>query len=120
MGLFDNLGGALRGVLGQAEAAALPALINAALAKTNLGNLQGIVNQLQQSGLGPQVQSWLGSGSNMSITPDQLRAALSNEQVKQLAAHFGVPIDQVLNLLAEHLPTAVDQASPNGKLQPAA
>ena len=118
MGLFDNLGGALRGVLGQAEAAALPALINAALAKTNLGSLQGLVNQLQQSGLGPQVQSWLGSGPNMSITPDQLRAALNNEQVKQLAAHFGVPIDQVLNLLAQHLPTAVDQASPNGRLQP--
>jgi uncharacterized protein YidB (DUF937 family) len=120
MGLFDNLGGALRGVLGQAEAAALPALINGALAKTNLGSLQGIVNQLQQSGLGPQVQSWLGSGANMSITPDQLRAALNNEQVKQLAAHFGVPIDQVLSTLAEHLPTAVDQASPNGRLQPAA
>ena len=120
MGLFDNLGGALKGVLGQAEAAALPELINAALARTNLGNLQGIVNQLQQSGLGPQVQSWLGNGPNMAITPDQLRGALGNEQVKQLAAHFGVPIDQVLNLLAERLPTAVDQASPNGTLQPAA
>lgn len=120
MGLFDSLGGALKGVLGQAEAAAVPELINAALAQTNLGNLQGLVNQLQQGGLGPQVQSWLGSGANMSVTPDQLRAALGNDQVKQLAAHFGVPIDQVLNLLAEHLPTAVDQASPNGQLQPAA
>ena len=120
MGLFDNLGGALKGVLGQVEAAAVPALISAALAKTNLGSLQGLVNQLQQGGLGPQVQSWLGSGANMSITPDQLRAALGSDQVRQLAAHFGVPVDQVLNLLAQHLPTAVDQASPNGKLQPAA
>ena len=116
MGLFDNLGGALKDMLGQVEAAAVPSLINAALAKTNLGNLQGLVNQLQQGGLGPQVQSWLGSGANMSVTPEQLRAALGNEQVKQLAAHFGVPIDQVLNLLAQHLPTAVDQASPNGRL----
>jgi uncharacterized protein YidB (DUF937 family) len=116
MGLFDSLGGALKGVLGQAEAAALPALINAALAKTKLGDLGGLVNQLQQRGLGPQVQSWLGSGANMSITPDQLRNALGNDQVKQLAAHFGVPIDQVLNQLAQHLPTAVDQASPNGTL----
>jgi uncharacterized protein YidB (DUF937 family) len=120
MSLFDSLGGALKGILGQAESAALPELINAALAKTNLGNLGGLVNQLQQGGLGPQVQSWLGSGANMSITPDQLRAALNNEQVKQLAAHFGVPLDQVLNLLSQHLPTVVDQASPNGKLQPAA
>src|ERR1700757_2792739 len=118
MGLFDNLGGALKGVLGQAEAAGVPALINAALAKTNLGSLQGIVNQLQQGGLGPQVQSWLGSGPNMSVTPDQLRAALGNEQVRQLAAHFGVPVDQALNLLAQHLPATVDQASPDGTVQP--
>jgi uncharacterized protein YidB (DUF937 family) len=117
MGLFDNLGGALKGVLGQAEAAAVPALISAALAKTNLGNLQGLVNQLQQGGLGPQVQSWLGSGANMSITADQLRAALGSDQVRQLAAHFGVPVDQALSLLAQQLPAAVDQASPNGTIQ---
>jgi len=120
MGLFDNLGGALKGVLGQVEAAAVPALISAALAKTNLGDLQGLVNQLQQGGLGPQVQSWLGNGSNISITPDQLRAALGNDQVRQLAAHFGLPVDQALNLLAQHLPAAVDQASPNGTIQPPA
>ena len=116
MSLFDNLGGALKGLLGQVDTTALPGLISAALAKTNLGNLQGLVNQLQQSGLGPQVQSWLGSGANMPITPEQLRAALGNEQVKQLAAHFGIPLDQALNVLAQHLPTAVDQASPNGRL----
>src|SRR5215470_13726197 len=117
MGLLDSL---LAGTLSQAEAAVVPNLISAALAKTNLGNLQGIVNQLQQGGLGPQVQSWLGSGANMSVTPDQLRAALGNDQVRQLAAHFGLPVDQVLNVLAQHLPTAVDQASPDGRLQPAA
>jgi uncharacterized protein YidB (DUF937 family) len=120
MGVFDNLGGTLKGMLGQVEAAAVPALISGALAKTNLGNLNGLVNQLQQGGLGPQAQSWLGSGANIPVTPDQLRAALGNDQVKQLAAHFGVTIDQALNLLAQHLPAAVDQASPNGTLQPAA
>ena len=120
MGLFDNLGGVLKGALGQVEAAAVPALISAALAKTNLGNLQGLINQLQQNGLGPQVQSWLGNGANIAITPEQLRAALGSDQVRQLAAHFGVPVDQVLNLLAQHLPQAVDQASPNGTVQQSA
>ena len=120
MGLLDSLGGALKGVLGQVETAAGPALISAVLAKTNFGNLQGLVNQLQQRGLGPQVQSWLGNGSNISITPDQLRAALGNDQVRQLAAHFGLPVDQVLNMLAQHLPAAVDQASPNGTVEPGA
>jgi uncharacterized protein YidB (DUF937 family) len=113
MGLLDSLGGSLRNV----AAAAAPALIAEALKQTNLGNLQGIVNQLQQGGLGPQVQSWLGNGANMPVTPEQLRAALGNAHVQQLAAKFGVPTDQVLKMLAEHLPAAVDQASPNGTLK---
>ena len=116
MGLLDSLRG---GVLGQLETAALPAFISAALAKTNLGNLQGLVDQLQQAGLDKQVQSWLGNGPNMGVSVDQLRAALGNEQVRQLAQHFGVDPDAALNMLAEHLPNVVDQASPNGALQPA-
>ncbi len=113
MGLLDSLGGSLRNV----AAATAPVLIAEALKQTNLGDLQGIVNQLQQGGLGPQVQSWLGNGANMPVTADQLRAALGNEHVQQLAAKFGVPADQVLQMLAQHLPAAVDKASPNGTLQ---
>lgn len=113
MGLLDSL---LGGSLSQIEAAAVPALISAALAKTNLGDMQGLVNQLQQGGLGNQVQSWLGNGANMPVSPDQLRAALGSDQIKQLAAHFGVAPDAALKLLSEHLPGVVDKASPNGSL----
>jgi len=116
MGLFDNLGGSLGGLAEQVTAAAAPGLISAVLAKTNLGDLQGLVNQLQQGGMNEQVKSWLGNGANMPVSPDQIRAALGNDQVKQIAAHFGVPVDAALKLLAEHLPAAVDQASPNGTL----
>lgn len=117
MGLLDNLGGSLGGLVGQLASEAAPALISAAVSKTNLGDLQGLMNQLQQGGLGDQVKSWLGNGANQPITADQIREALGNDQVKQIAAHFGVPVDTALKLLAEHLPAAIDQASPNGKLQ---
>ena len=120
MGLLDSLGGALKGVLGQVEADAVPALISAVLAKTNLGDLQGLVNKLQQGGLTDQVQSWLGNGANLPVTVDQLRTALGNEQVQQIARELGLPIDGALKLLAEYLPTTVDQASPNGTVQPSA
>jgi len=120
MGIFDSISDSLKGILGQTETAAVPALISAALAKTNFGNLQGLLNELQQGGLNSQVQSWLGSGTNMAVSPAQLQAALGSEQVEQLAARFGVPADAALKLLAEHLPGVVDQASPNGTVQPAA
>jgi uncharacterized protein YidB (DUF937 family) len=63
MGLLDNVGGALTGILGQV--AAVPALISAALAKTDLGDLNGIVAKLQPGGLNTQVASWLGNGANL-------------------------------------------------------
>jgi uncharacterized protein YidB (DUF937 family) len=118
MGLLDSLTGALGVNLGEIETAAAPALISAALAKTNLGDLQGLVTQLQQGGLNTQVQSWLGNGQNLPVTPDQLGAALSNEHVRQLAQHFGVDPEATLKLLAQHLPAVVDQASPQGNLNP--
>ncbi len=117
MGLLDQLGGSLKGVLGSVAAAEAPALISAALAKTNMGNLQGLVDQLQQGGLGEQVKSWVGNGANLQVTPEQIQSALGNDQLKQLAQHFGVDPDAVAKLLADHLPTVVDQASPNGSVQ---
>jgi uncharacterized protein YidB (DUF937 family) len=119
MGLFDelNLGGALSGALGQIEGSAAPTLINALLAKTQFGDLSGLVNQLQQSGLGSQVQSWLGNGPNQPITADELKTVLNNTQVQEMARHLGLPVDAVLNLLSQHLPNVVDQASKNGQLQ---
>jgi uncharacterized protein YidB (DUF937 family) len=116
MGLLDNVTGAFKGVFGDAEANAMPALISTALAKTNLGDLGGIADKLQQGGLSGQVASWLGNGPNLPISPQQLRDALGSQQVQELAAHFGVSVDAALKLLSEHLPQAVDQASPNGAL----
>jgi uncharacterized protein YidB (DUF937 family) len=120
MGLFDqlNIGGVLQGALGQVEAQAVPALLNTVLAKTQLGDLNGLVAKLQQGGLGPQVQSWLGNGTNIPITADELKAALGNAQVQEFARHLGLPVDATLKLLSEHLPNVVDQASPNGTIQP--
>jgi uncharacterized protein YidB (DUF937 family) len=120
MGLLQelNLGGVLQGAFGQIEAQAAPTLINALLAKTQFGDLNGLVAHLQQGGLQSQVQSWLGPGANMPVTADQLKAVLGNSQVQEMAHHLGLPVDAALNMLAQHLPNVVDQASKDGQLQP--
>jgi len=83
-----SIGDMLKGALGQIEAAAVPAILNEVLSKTDVGGLQGIVQKLQATGFGPQVQSWLGNGTNMPITADQLRDALNSDQVRQIASPF--------------------------------
>ena len=111
MGLFDHLKGAL-------ESEALPVMLNTLLAQTPYHDLNGLVGALQNGGLGPQVKSWLGNGQNMPITADQLKAVLGNSQVQDFARHLGLPVDELLTLLAQYLPQIVDKASPGGVLQP--
>lgn len=113
MGLFDTL----KGMLGQVEGSAFPAMVNAILAQTQYHDLAGLVAALEKGGLGPQVKSWLGNGQNMPITEDQLKAVLGNAQLQDLARHAGLPVDELLKLLAQFLPELIDKASPNGVLQ---
>jgi uncharacterized protein YidB (DUF937 family) len=125
MGLLDDLGSGLKGAMGQVlgqaigdvEANALPAVLSQIMSKTDLGSVDGLLAKLQEGGLGSQVASWLGNSANLQIGPEQLRAALGNDQVKQIADAIGLPADKILSMLSEHLPGAIDKMSPNGKLQ---
>src|SRR6266550_8713133 len=101
MSILDSITTALKGAVGQGAAAQGPDLISSMLA--SFGDLQGIVAKLQQGGLTEQVKSWLGNGANLPVTADQLRAALGDERVRQVAASFGIPVDQLLGQLSQHL-----------------
>ena len=118
MGLLDGLGDMLKGLLGQADqAGGLPAVINNILAQTQYKDLNGLVAALQKGGLNAQVQSWLGPGSNLPISQDQLKAVLGNTQLQEFARHLGLPVDETLKNLSQYLPDIVDKASPNGTLK---
>jgi uncharacterized protein YidB (DUF937 family) len=118
MGILDSLesSGVLGGVLGQLEATVVPAVLSEVLGGGGQGGLSAIVAKLQQAGFGDQVKSWIGTGANLPITAEQLQQVLDSDTVKQLAAKFNIPIDQLAKQLAQKLPTAVDHASPDGRL----
>jgi len=118
MGILDSLENspALKNALSQLGAAVLPAVLGEVMGTGSQGGLNAIVAKLEQAGLGEQVKSWIGNGQNLPITADQLRQVLGSDAVKQLAAKYNIPVDQLSELLAHQLPLAVDHASPNGKL----
>jgi uncharacterized protein YidB (DUF937 family) len=115
MGILDSLEGS--GILGQLGAAVLPVVLGEVMGTgTQGGTLNAILAKLTQAGFGDQVKSWIGTGQNLPITADQLKQVLGSDVVRQLAAKYNIPIDQVAEVLAHQLPVAVDKASPNGKL----
>lgn len=123
MGLLEGvLGEVLKNVLNgnvsQQQQSQLPDIFGQILKNTDLGSIGGLLKQLQEGGLQKQIDSWLGNGQNTPISQDQLKNALGNEQLRQIARQMGVPVDEVLDKLSKYLPEAVNQASPNGQLAP--
>jgi uncharacterized protein YidB (DUF937 family) len=114
MGILDSLESS--GILGRLGAAVLPAVLSEVLGSGGQGGLNAIVAKLQQAGLGDIAKSWIGTGQNLPISADQLKQVLGSDVVRQLAAKYNIPIDQVAEVLAHQLPQAVDKASPDGKL----
>ncbi|MES5485567.1 YidB family protein [Bradyrhizobium sp. INPA03-11B] len=118
MGILDSLENSpeLKGMLGQLGAAVIPVVLGEVMGNGGQGGLSAIVAKLEQAGLGEQVKSWIGTGQNLPITAEQLQQVLGSDTVKQLAARFNIPVDQLSKVLAQQLPGAVDSASPNGRL----
>ena len=72
---------------------------------------------MRQGGLEQEVESWLGPGPNLPVSPEQLRSALGESVVDQVVAVTGIPAEKLLVLIAGYLPSAVDAMSPNGTIE---
>lgn len=81
-----------------------------------LGGLAGLTQLFNQGGLGNIVQSWIGTGQNLPISPAQLQQVLGNGQLQQLAAKMGMDQGQLTQELSHLLPRVVDHLTPAGKL----
>lgn len=78
--------------------------------------LGGLVDMFNQHGLGDIVSSWVSTGRNLPISPEQIQAVLGSAQVQALAAKAGIDASHAGQVIAEILPRLVDRATPNGEL----
>jgi uncharacterized protein YidB (DUF937 family) len=80
------------------------------------GGLDGLTSKLTQSGLGKQVQSWIGQGKNEPVSGQQVQQALDTSSVNQLAEQTGQTPEQASARIAQVLPDMVNQATPRGQM----
>jgi uncharacterized protein YidB (DUF937 family) len=106
--------GLLDGLIGGTVAAGLVTAANDIIQKN--GGIAGLAANFREKGLSSIVDSWISTGQNQPITPDQVSHALGPEFVSQLAAKVGMQHDELKRKLAEVLPVAVDKLTPGGKL----
>jgi uncharacterized protein YidB (DUF937 family) len=78
--------------------------------------LGGLVEKFRRGGLEEIINSWIGTGANKPVSPNQLQQTLGPETVDGLARETGLPRDDLLSQLSRLLPEVIDKLSPKGKL----
>lgn len=119
MGLLDQLAGQVIGSLGaqKQDSVSQSDLLSGVMSMiNNAGGLQGILQQLQASGLGDQVASWIGTGANNPVSGNQIQDALGADQLAQIAQQAGVEPEHAASGLAQLLPQIIDKLTPDGQV----
>lgn len=122
MGLLDSVIGALGSQQQQPGGGGQGDLLGAVIGMLGqqggggLGGLAGLVAKFQQAGLGDVASSWVGTGANKPVSPDQLGGVLGNDMVAGLAKQLGINPQDALGQLSQMLPQVVDKLTPQGQI----
>src|SRR5262249_3261428 len=107
MGMFDGL---LGGIVG----AGMVSVVNSILEKH--GGVQGVVSEFERNGLGGTVRSWVGTGPNQAISPEEIHKVLGPDLLQQLSQKSGLSVQDLAQKLSQALPQAVDKMTPDGTI----
>jgi uncharacterized protein YidB (DUF937 family) len=113
------LGSILGSVLGGQQGGGMNSqLINMAIGMLGndgaQGGLGGLVSKFQQAGLGDAVSSWIGTGENQAISPDQLSNVLGSDAIGNIASQLGMSHGDAAGQLSQILPGLIDKLTPDG------
>jgi len=79
-----------------------------------MGGLSEIFERFSGSQHRAKAQSWVGTGQNETIGPDELEQTLDEETITELVEKTGLSRSELLARLSKTLPDAVDLATPGG------
>lgn len=120
-----GLGGVLGGILGGGGARSgglaggnplLRMLLPLVASLLMNGGLEKILGRLQQHGKGSKAESWVSAGPNEPVDAADVRDALDDRELADIAQQLGVSDDEAAEAIAQVLPDVVDQATPQGDL----
>jgi uncharacterized protein YidB (DUF937 family) len=112
--LLNSVTGASSGV-GQDPAAAAQGVQGVQELIAQHGGVDGLLSKLRQAGLGNVVDSWVSTGENKPVEPQQLANALGPDSVAHLSGATGLSIQSLVPMLAAILPMVVSHVTPTGQ-----
>jgi uncharacterized protein YidB (DUF937 family) len=118
MVILDNLSDVLGGGKSEAKGEDKGILdsIMGMLGDKKSGGLDGLLKSFEGSGLGNIISSWVGKGENLPVSGDQIKSALGNDTIQNMAKKLGISEDTVSQKVAGVLPGLIDKLTPDGKV----
>ncbi len=113
MGILDNITGQTNAGASGTRSILISALMGLL---ANQGGISGLVQRFAGSGLGDIANSWIGTGPNKPVTPQQVQQGLGQDTINQLSQQTGVAPEDVKAHLSQVLPQVVDRLTPQGNV----
>jgi uncharacterized protein YidB (DUF937 family) len=116
-----GLGGVLGGLAGAGGLGSLLSGLGGSGVPSNpnsflSGGLNELMERFRETGHQDAAQSWVGTGPNREIAPNELEQAIGPDVINSLTEKTGLSREELLSRLSTELPRAVDQYTPGGKL----
>lgn len=80
------------------------------------GGLEGVLGKFRQSGLGAQADSWVSTGQNMPIAPNQLEQIFGSGAISDIASKLGMSQQDAGSAMSQVLPELINQLTPQGQV----
>ena len=80
------------------------------------GGLRDLIDRFRQKGQAEAADSWVKTGPNQALRPDQLEQAIGADALITLTKQTGLSREELLSRLSRDLPEAVDKFTPEGRL----
>lgn len=122
MGLLDELVGSLtesdRNVSKDQASALVSGVLEALAGGGQDAGIDGLSRRFQSAGLGEVISSWIGTGTNRPVEPDQVGRALRGSPFEAITSRAGLGGVAGAAALAVLLPKLIDKLTPNGQVPP--
>jgi uncharacterized protein YidB (DUF937 family) len=112
----DQLTAMLGNLLGANKKDASPFILAIMKFVQSQGGVSGIIAKFQKKGFDKQANSWVGTGQNEKITPQQVEQVFDQPAINDLAKSMHTTPDAASKTLADFLPELLNQFTPDGKL----
>ncbi|HUR72045.1 MAG TPA: YidB family protein [Candidatus Limnocylindrales bacterium] len=80
------------------------------------GGLGNVLGKFREAGMGAQADSWVGTGQNVNISPNQLEQVFGSGALNDIASKLGMSQEQAGSAMSQVMPELINQLTPQGQV----